>query len=197
MATSKTPVDPTFLTDKDDAWAEATADVSPLGHGAKRASGRKPNPRRLPLNRAQREALKEVATRELPPAPQLAKVAWEIMSDEPDRLAGRVANFEFKQLKMLAEGGYKYTAQLDLHGMYEGDAYIHLMNWLQEASHMEHRCVLVICGKGRGYGPGGRMGLIKAQIAGWLANHPAVLAFHTALPQHGGAGAVYVYLRRP
>jgi DNA-nicking Smr family endonuclease len=40
------------------------------------------------------------------------------------------------------------------------------------------------------------MGVIKFQIAGWLAGHPRVLAFHTALPQDGGTGAIYVYLRR-
>jgi DNA-nicking Smr family endonuclease len=88
------------------------------------------------------------------------------------------------------------TAMLDLHGVREGDAWLKLRHWLSEAQTEDHRCVLVITGKGRGYGPDANMGVLKAQIAVWLAAHPSVLGFHTALPRDGGTGAVYVLLRR-
>ena len=175
----------------DDAcpWQDEVSDVTPLGQP------KPPGPTPQRLNRAQREALKGGPV--LPPAPQLAAVPLKIVSNTAARLAGWVANFDLKLAKDLADGKVPCSAMMDLHGMYEGDAYLHLMNWLQEASHQDHRCVLVICGKGSGYGPARDMGLLKAQMAGWLANHPAVLAFHTAQPRDGGAGAVYVYLRRP
>lgn len=182
MARGKPPAAPP------ETWEDEVADVTPLGR--RKPPG--PTPQRL--NRAEREALKGAPY--LPPAPVLVEVPLKIVSSTAQRLAGWVGNFDMKLAKDLADGRVPYSAMVDLHGMYEGDAYLHLMNWLQEASRQDHRCALVICGKGSGYGPNRDMGLIKAQLAGWLANHPAVLAFHTAQPRDGGAGAVYVYLRR-
>ncbi|MCA1987238.1 MAG: Smr/MutS family protein, partial [Desulfovibrio sp.] len=42
-------------------------------------------------------------------------------------------------------------------------------------------------------------GIIKDRVQGWLTRDPfkrVVLAFCTALPKHGGAGAIYVLLRK-
>jgi DNA-nicking Smr family endonuclease len=40
------------------------------------------------------------------------------------------------------------------------------------------------------------MGMLRDQVPDWLASHPRVMAYHTALPRDGGSGALYVYLRR-
>lgn len=110
--------------------------------------------------------------------------------------AGRDDHMDLKRYKELSLGRISPTATLDLHGTLEGDAWLRLMNWLNSAVDNNHRCVLVITGKGSGYGPERDMGLIKAQTPQWLAGHPKVLAFHTAQAKDGGMGAVYVLLRR-
>ena len=56
------------------------------------------------------------------------------------------------------------------------------------------RCVLVITGHGRLSG-----GVLKAAVPRWLDEpdlRRAVLAIAPAQPPHGGAGALYVLLRR-
>lgn len=43
-------------------------------------------------------------------------------------------------------------------------------------------------------------GIIRASIADWLAASPVssrIAAVRAAHPRHGGAGAIYVVLRRP
>lgn len=63
----------------------------------------------------------------------------------------------------------------------------------REAQKAPRSCVvLIIHGKGRGQGIHKDMGILKSQMAAMLARHPTVVAFHTALPQHGGQGATYV-----
>ena len=71
-----------------------------------------------------------------------------------------------------------------------------VMDYLHDAHASGHRCVLIVSGKGKGYGDDGDMGIIKSQMATWLSHHPKVLAFHSAIPRDGGSGAIYVYLKR-
>jgi DNA-nicking Smr family endonuclease len=53
--------------------------------------------------------------------------------------------------------------------------------------------VLIIHGKG---GYDGGPSLLKSQVNHWLKQMPEVLAYHSAVRQHGGLGAVYVLLKR-
>ncbi len=58
------------------------------------------------------------------------------------------------------------------------------------------RCVLVITGKGRVSREGG---VLRAEVPRWLDQSPnraRVLAITHAQPKHGGAGALYVLLKR-
>lgn len=119
-----------------------------------------------------------------------------VLSNTAECISGQAPNLEKNILKDLAARKIPPTAVLDLHGLGEGDAWLHLVDFLHAAAAADHRCALIIHGKGRGYGPLGDMGVIKYQIGGWLAGHPKVLAFHTAQPFDGGTGAIYVYLRR-
>ncbi len=55
------------------------------------------------------------------------------------------------------------------------------------------RCVLIIHGKG---GRKGKVALIKTHTHHWLKQFPQILGFVSALPKHGGTGAVYVLLKK-
>ena len=104
---------------------------------------------------------------------------------------GELANSRFRELK---NGFIPYQGRLDLHGKRSEEAQDTLLTFLAEQINQDHRCLLIIHGKG---------GLdtetppvLKNLINHWLKQIPEVLAFHSALPRHGGAGAVYVFLKK-
>jgi DNA-nicking Smr family endonuclease len=55
------------------------------------------------------------------------------------------------------------------------------------------RTVIISHGKGERSEP---KALLKSHVNRWLRHLDEVMAFYTALPRHGGYGAVYVMLRK-
>ena len=87
---------------------------------------------------------------------------------------------------------------IDLHGHYLAGAHSALSRALDRATAMGARVVLVIAGKVRGPDEAPR-GAIRRELATWVAHsHHAspILAVRNAHPRHGGAGALYVVLRK-
>ena len=82
------------------------------------------------------------------------------------------------------------------HGMTQAEAHGALSAYLDRAQGATRRCILVITGKGRVSENGG---VLRTMVPRWL-NAPAtrarVLAIAPAQPKDGGAGALYVLLRR-
>ena len=107
----------------------------------------------------------------------------------------------------LRRGRLPIEARLDLHGMTQERARAALARFIEATSADGMRALLVITGKGgRGKGsadPGGRdageIGVLRREVPRWLAEAPfrgRVLSIEEAAIQHGGAGALYVLLRR-
>lgn len=92
---------------------------------------------------------------------------------------------------------------LDLHGASLDAAHSRLDHGLSQARAMGARLVLVITGKPRpteAADRGSSRGVIRAKILDWLAAGPhsgAIAAIRPAHRRHGGAGALYIVLRRP
>lgn len=87
---------------------------------------------------------------------------------------------------------------IDLHGHNLAGAHSQLARALDRAAASGARIILVIAGKSRGPDEAPR-GAIRRELATWLAHsHHAgrILAVRNAHPRHGGAGAVYVVLRK-
>jgi DNA-nicking Smr family endonuclease len=85
-------------------------------------------------------------------------------------------------------------ARLDLHGLTQAEAHHALSRFIAGSRAVGRRCVLVITGHGRFSG-----GVLKQAVPRWLHEaemRPHILAISPAQPQHGGAGALYVLLRR-
>ena len=92
---------------------------------------------------------------------------------------------------------------LDLHGHSLDAAHARLDAGLAQAGAMGARLVLVITGRSRpveSADRGSSRGAIRAKVIDWLAlgSHGArIAAVRPAHRRHGGAGALYVVLRRP
>ena len=99
-----------------------------------------------------------------------------------------------RTFKKLRRGAYSISAELDLHGLTVEQAREALERFLQQARRGPGYCVRIIHGKG--LGSPNRLPVLKGRVDHWLRQHRDVLAFCSARRQDGGAGAVYVLLRR-
>ncbi len=106
--------------------------------------------------------------------------------------------------RRLARGMASPDFTLDLHGATLDAAYARLNHGLTLAVAQGARLVLLITGRPRPQiAPADRSshrGAIRAKFLDWLAqgNHASrIAAIRPAHPRHGGAGAVYIILRKP
>lgn len=101
-----------------------------------------------------------------------------------------LTNQRFKALK---NGQIPWEERLDLHGLQGDTARGLLCQFIHAQTEHKKRCLLIIHGKG---GHQGAPPVIKNLVNRWLPQLDDVLAFHSAQPKDGGAGAVYVLLKR-
>ncbi|MDB4968588.1 MAG: Smr domain protein [Myxococcales bacterium] len=102
-----------------------------------------------------------------------------------------------KLLRKLRAGDYALQAHLDLHGFTAEQARPEVEKFLIAARKESRRCVLIIHGRGHNSKEG--IPILKERLKVWLTRGRighGVLAFCTARPTDGGAGAVYVLLRK-
>jgi len=110
---------------------------------------------------------------------------------------GFVTDLDPKVYRQLRAGQFPPEAQLDLHGLTADQAMPTLLHFVREHYMAGKRCLLVIPGRGAN-SPGG-VPVLKEELKTWLTHDPlkrVVLAFTTALPRHGGTGALYLLLRK-
>lgn len=98
-----------------------------------------------------------------------------------------------KQFRQLKKGKILFEDKLDLHGLNVELAKDELIQFIDKSRTNQKKCILIIHGKGKRHG---KFPILKNYINHWLIQIPEVLAFHSALPKHGGAGALYVLLKR-
>lgn len=98
------------------------------------------------------------------------------------------------QLRRLKAGQIAFEGSIDLHGMTVDRARSELWAFLAEAVRLEVRCVRVTHGKSNRLD--GRKPMLKSHVNTWLRQHDRVLGFSSCQPKHGGAGALYVLIKR-
>jgi len=153
-------------------WAEAVRDVRPLPG------------RSAPV---------------LPSAPNLPSCAPEtpafVPAPDPPPIE-RFAGIDRANAERLKRGQHPIEARLDLHGLTQSEAHHALIGFIEGSYRAGRRCVLVITGRGLGAdGPG----VLKSAVPRWLSEaglRRRILAVAGAQPRHGGAGALYLLLRR-
>jgi DNA-nicking Smr family endonuclease len=110
---------------------------------------------------------------------------------------GWVTGLDAGVVRRLRRGEYGVEGRLDLHGLTREKARGAVERFLRESRLGGQRCVLLVHGRGRH--SDSQLPVIKEALHGWLASGRfgrQVLAFASARPADGGAGALYVLLRR-
>jgi len=103
-----------------------------------------------------------------------------------------------RERSQLARGRKEIDARLDLHGMTQDRAHRVLSDFLHRAHAGGLSFVLIITGKGK-MGPESERGVLRRQVPQWLGLpefRTLVVGFEEAHLGHGGAGALYVRIRR-
>jgi len=119
------------------------------------------------------------------------------ISDTREYIEGAIIGLDPRVLRRLRRGDYAWQTHLDLHGMTAEEARVAVDRFLPAAVVAGQRCVLIVHGRGRNSKD--QIPVLKERLKRWLARGRAariVLGFTTARPCDGGAGAVYVLLRR-
>jgi DNA-nicking Smr family endonuclease len=119
------------------------------------------------------------------------------LSESDEFIEGCVTGFDHKLLLKLRRGEFAVQGHLDLHGLKKEPAKRAVEEFIRGARLAGKRCVLVV--HGRGLHSKDQVPVLKDALRGWLSTNrfgKHVLAFATAKPADGGAGAIYVLLRR-
>jgi len=119
------------------------------------------------------------------------------ITDTIEYIEGIAPGVDRRLLKALRRGDYALQGHVDLHGMTKVEAKEAVERFLTESRRQGRRCVLIV--HGRGLNSKDQIPVLKEQLQVWLQRGrigKAVLAFATARPHDGGAGALYVLLRR-
>ena len=134
------------------------------------------------------------ATPKQPPKQSPKPVVPAVVADS----APHLAPLDRRSRQRLARGTQDIEARLDLHGRTQSEAHAALLRFLHRAQADGAKTVLVITGKG-GAGSSREPGVLKRQVPLWLALpefRGLVVGFGPAAIGHGGAGALYVRVRR-
>jgi DNA-nicking Smr family endonuclease len=143
------------------------------------------------------EALPEAEAPPEAPARPVAKVAAQPNPATPAKKSAPGTTLDGSWDKKLARGLVQPDRSLDLHGHNLATAYDLLDRRLGEAVADGARVLLLITGKPPSDRSG--RGAIRAAVGDWLAASPYagdIAAVRNASPRHGGAGALYIVLRR-
>jgi DNA-nicking Smr family endonuclease len=119
------------------------------------------------------------------------------ISDSTEYVEGTVVGLDPRILRRLRRGEFAYQAMIDLHGMSSATARVEVERFIMAAVAEGHREVLIVHGRGRNSKD--NVPVLKERLKSWLARGRIgrnILAFTSARPADGGAGALYVLLRR-
>ncbi|WNJ90686.1 Smr/MutS family protein [Bosea sp. 685] len=164
-------------------WREVARSVTPL-------PGRKP---------VEPEQPEPVA-----PSPVMAVAAIPVVaakSAQSKPAPPPLAPLERRLRTQLRRGQQGVEAVIDLHGMRQDEAHLALRAFLRREQARGCKLALVVTGKGAAGDSlfGEERGVLRRMVPHWLRLpdlRPLVVGFEEAEQRHGGAGALYIRLRR-
>jgi DNA-nicking Smr family endonuclease len=187
-----TDADP-LVQEDEHLFREAMAGVEPIDRPGPRvrAPGPLSRPTRRPLTEEELEAYAQLVDL------VSGEGGFDIQYTD-EYMEGAVVGIDPGLLRKLRGGDFSYQAYVDLHGMTAEEARIAVDRFVVASVLRGLRCVLII--HGRGLNSRDHIPVLKQHLSSWLHRgrlKRLVLAFATARPCDGGAGALYVLLRKP
>ena len=183
-----------YLSDEDkELFRQSMQTVKPLRNKKNREPIAKPSPRSVCIPTASSPKLRQANH-------PIAQTPTYYLSDYTNEVVHADSTLSYgsqhipnKRMKQLKNGQIPLEARLDLHGLKPDNARESLCQFINNQTQLNHRCLLIIHGKGshRGEPP-----VLKNLVNHWLQQIPQILAFHSALARDGGHGALYVLLKR-
>lgn len=168
------------------------SDVTPLEDG-KRRIARLPDPNVRPAHAPANEELEVLAHL----SDLVSGVAEIDITFTDEYIEGCTPGFSPRLMERLKKGEFPVQDHVDLHGLNKQEAETKVREFLIRSYRLGVRCVLIV--HGRGLNSQDHIPVLKERLPSWLNRGPVnkiVLAFSTARPYDGGAGAIYVLLRR-
>lgn len=175
------------VADEAELFLSAMDGVVPIPDRGKAPTPIVPNPRIVDENAEALARLAELVSGQGP---------FDI-SNSDEFIEGGAPDVDKRLLAALRHGDFAVQGHLDLHGMTKVEARDAVEQFLHASRREGKRCVLLV--HGRGLNSKDQIPVLKENLKVWLNRGRIgreVLAFATARPHDGGAGAVYVLLRR-
>ncbi|HAG96681.1 MAG: DNA endonuclease SmrA [Pseudomonadales bacterium] len=138
-------------------------------------------------------ARREAAITDLKRDENLLTTEYVEMVDPHDIIEYKRPGVQEGVYRKLRLGKYSVDAVLDLHRKTVEQSRTEVFEFIQECTRMGLRTVMILHGKGDRSQP---PALLKSYVNKWLPSLPVVMAFHSAQKHHGGAGALYVLLKK-
>jgi DNA-nicking Smr family endonuclease len=176
---------------EDELWSLAVDGADPLEDRSGRV---KPAPQ--PLSLAPQPLDPDLVAYDELRALVTGEVPFDI-ADTDEFIEGHAHGLDPGVVRKLRRGDFAIQGHVDLHGLVKDEAKAELEAYLVAARQAGKRCVLVVTG--RGLHSKDQVPVLKEALKRWMATgrfSRHVLAFATSRPHDGGAGAVYVLLRR-
>ena len=184
------PADP--VSEDARSFLEAMADVDPIDHRKQKATPHLQG-RAYPAHPAPNET--QDALEHLNGLVQ-GSIDMDI-SFTDEYMEGARKGVSRKMMRKLKRGQFPVQEHVDLHGLTRREAEMRVREFLIQSHKLGLRCVLVV--HGRGLNSPSSFPVLKERLPVWFSRGPVrkiVIAFATARPYDGGAGAVYVLLQR-
>jgi DNA-nicking Smr family endonuclease len=157
-----------------------------------------------------RPGVKKPATpvRAAPPVPSMPAKYGKAKAESPPPPPPKPAlpplvPLDRRTKQKVTRGRMEVDGVIDLHGLRVGDAQEALIGFLLRAQARNAKLVIVVTGKGKNarddMGLGREGGVLRRYVPQWLGApdlRTVVIGYEEAGPTHGGAGALYVRIRR-
>jgi len=174
----------------EDLFRREVADATPLPASERAAPPRRARPGVRRVAGEQAEALAALADL------VSGRTTFDV-ADTGEYTEGIAQGIDRQLLRRLRRGDYSLQAHVDLHGLTQDQAKAQVEALVSGSRKEGRRCVLIV--HGRGLRSKDHVPVLKEGLKVWLSRGAIgrqVLAFCTAQSVDGGAGAMYVLLRR-
>ncbi len=143
---------------------------------------------------AAQEARRQAAERQLEDDINYLSMEFVDLLEPEELVEFRRDGVQHGVFKRLKRGDYGIEASLDLHHHSLRQAREALFDFIQLCHRRGVRSAIVVHGMGRHSKP--HPALLKSYVVKWLKQLEPIMAFNSAQRHHGGAGSVYIMLRK-